>query len=454
MAALLGGAGQSNYSAANSALDAHASWRHANGRACVSVQWGAWAQVGMASRGAASERMAAMEAASGFGRIAPAQGLAALGTAALSVASSLLGVMPVQWGRLLGDGTNVPAFLSYMALPSSNPARIPAAAARAVSRSAVSLDAILTIASQTAGGAVDADAPLMEAGIDSLGAVELRNQLQRAAGDGITLSSTLIFDHPTARQVAQLLHGGTPTAVCIGGSARVAADSSTSVQINGVGVLLPKGVTAFDVLREMSHGSHDLLCEIPATRWDAQQALASVPGLSKDVAGRVRHGAFLQSAQLFDHGFFSIAVAEAAAMDPQQRMLLERGYAALRAAGLTKAKLMGSGTAVNVGQWASEFGPVLIRTPAGRSVYAATGFACSVTCGRVSFVLGMQGPCASYDTACSASLVANHGSMRALQRLECEDALSAGVNMVLRSSNDARQRHCWVHIRQGPIAHV
>ena len=118
-------------------------------------------------------------------------------------------------------------------------------------------------------------------------------------------------------------------------------------------------------------------------------------------------------------------------MDPQQRMLLERGYAALHAADLTKAMLMGSGTAVNVGQWASEFGPLLARTPAGRSVYAATGFACSVTCGRVSFVLGMQGPCSSYDTACSASLVANHGSMRALQRLECEDALSAGVNMVL-----------------------
>ena len=74
VSALLGGAGQSNYSAANSALDAHASWRHAIGRACVSVQWGAWAQVGMASRGAASERMAAMEAAVGFGRIGVAMG--------------------------------------------------------------------------------------------------------------------------------------------------------------------------------------------------------------------------------------------------------------------------------------------------------------------------------------------------------------------------------------------
>ena len=70
-------------------------------------------------------------------------------------------------------------------------------------------------------------------------------------------------------------------------------------------------------------------------------------------------------------------------------------------------------------------------TPSGSSVYASTGFACSVTCGRVSFVLGLQGPCASFDTACSSSLVAGHSSLRALQSLECPMALSSGVNMVL-----------------------
>ena len=63
VAALLGGAGQANYSAANACLDGRASCRRVRVQAATSVQWGAWAEVGMAARGAASERMAAMEAA-------------------------------------------------------------------------------------------------------------------------------------------------------------------------------------------------------------------------------------------------------------------------------------------------------------------------------------------------------------------------------------------------------
>ena len=62
---------------------------------------------------------------------------------------------------------------------------------------------------------------------------------------------------------------------------------------------------------------------------------------------------------------------------------------------------------------------------------AATGSSHSVASGRISFVLGMQGPCVSYDTACSAALAANHAALRALQHRECVAALSVGVSMML-----------------------
>ena len=427
--ALLGGAGQANYAAANACLDATASCCRAHARAATSVQWGAWAEVGMAARGVASERMAAMEAASGFGRLGLAQGLGALHAAVLPSASSLVGVVLIQWQRMLGGGGAVPAFLTSMV----STAHVQLASAVVDRRVAcgVSLDAVLEMVRRTAGGAVDADAPLMEAGVDSLGAVELRNQLQRAVGEGMLLSSTLVFDHPTARQVSLHLQGARRDHVTFKRGSGSEASSSADVEIVGLSIVLPEGSSSAMSLRVLSRCSCNLLRVIPLSRWDVEQAAHDLGGTPPEVASRVRHGGFLYDAELFEHGFFSVSAAEAAAMDPQQRQLLERGYKALHAAGHSKASLLGAVVAVNVGQWASEFVTVLLGTPAGRSVYASTGFACSVTCGRVSFTLGLQGPCASYDTACCASLVANHGSVRALQRSECDAALSAGVNMIL-----------------------
>ena len=69
---------------------------------------------------------------------------------------------------------------------------------------------ITTLASQIAshvervlGKPVGHDEPLMEAGLDSLGAVELRTELSRIYET--ELSSTLIFDHPTIASLAKHL---------------------------------------------------------------------------------------------------------------------------------------------------------------------------------------------------------------------------------------------------------
>merc|ERR1711995_56423 len=118
-------------------------------------------------------------------------------------------MVPVTWSHFLGAG-EVPAFLSTFASKVKSTGRVGIGSASATC--GVSLEAVLEMVKRTAGGSIDADAPLMEAGVDSLGAVELRNQLQGAAGSQ-SLPSTLVFDHPTARQLASVLQPEQPTSV-------------------------------------------------------------------------------------------------------------------------------------------------------------------------------------------------------------------------------------------------
>merc|ERR1711965_283190 len=100
------------------------------------------------------------------------------------------------------------------------------------------------------------------------------------------------------------------------------------------------------------------------------------------------------------------------------------------ASAFDRATLNGSGAGVALGIYATEFAQLIAGSPLGRSVYA-TANSLSIASGRVSFALGLHGPCASFETACSASLVAAHSAARALQHTECTSHLVAGVNLML-----------------------
>ncbi len=143
--------------------------------------------------------------------------------------------------------------------------------------------------------------------------------------------------------------------------------------------------------------------------------------------------ALLERVDLFDPRHFGISPREAAGMDPQQRMLLEVSWEALENAGIDPFSLYQSVTGVYMGVSSHDYAQLLLRSGDADAIdpHFASGVASSVVAGRISYVLGLNGPSLSIDTACSSSLVAVHLACDALRLRECTTALAGGVNLIL-----------------------
>lgn len=172
----------------------------------------------------------------------------------------------------------------------------------------------------------------------------------------------------------------------------------------------------------------DMMTEIPASRWDADAYYDPAPGTKGKTY--VREGAFLDQVDQFDPDFFNISPREAVMMDPQHRLLLEVSWEALERAGIIPEQLHNSRTGVFVAMGSPEYLQLLEQSGTA-DVYAGTGNGFCFGSGRLSYMLGLQGPNMVVDTACSASLVAVHLASRSLRAGECDLALVGAVNLIL-----------------------
>ncbi|MEV4383593.1 SDR family NAD(P)-dependent oxidoreductase [Streptosporangium sp. NPDC049644] len=437
MAGVMGNAGQGNYAAANAFLDALVQLRRAEGLPGLSLAWGLWEQETGMTGGLGAIDLRRM-ARAGMPVLSAEQGLAAFELAAASdhaavvvvrLELSVLRTFPevphlmrglVRSGRRLAVSASVGGDSELVrrlaGLEEAEQVRLVVELVRA--QAAVVLG-------HASGEDVQPGREFRELGFDSLTAVDLRNRLNAATG--LRLPATLVFDYPTptvlARFLVPELLGRQDQAV--GSDVVTRARTSVAddpVVIVGMSCRFPGGVNSPEELWRLLSEGQDAISPVPADRgWDT--GLLSGTGL--DV-----QGGFLADVAGFDAGFFGISPREALAMDPQQRLLLEGAWEAIERAGIDPVSLKGSSTGVFVGTNGQDYTSLIISTQTDVQGHGVTGLAASVLSGRLSYMLGLEGPAMTVDTACSSSLVALHLAAQALRSGECGLALAGGTTVM------------------------
>ncbi|MGW2997473.1 beta-ketoacyl synthase N-terminal-like domain-containing protein, partial [Streptomyces sp. NPDC001193] len=425
---VLGAPGQGNYAAANAFLDALAAHRRANGLPGQSLAWGLWGDPsGMA--GELSDTDLERMARTGISPLTAEQGMDLFDRAGTIDTATLLPIRLDLKALAKAGAEALPPALR--GLVRGRPRRGAAAAGGSAAAAGLHqklagltdeereqhlLDVVRTQAALTLGHAgadsVEPTRAFSELGFDSLSAVEFRTSLSEAVG--IRLPATLVFDYPTPVVLAGFL-----AAELSGAGEQAAAVVSTSaahdddpIAIVSMSCRYPGGVASPEDLWRLVATGTDAVTEFPSNRgWDLDRIYD--PNGERPNTTYTRQGGFLHDAGEFDPAFFGISPNEAQVMDPQQYLLLESAWEALERAGIDPTALRASSTGVFAGMMYHDY-----------AYNSSTG---AIASGRVSYVLGLEGPSVTVDTACSSSLVTLHLAAQSLRSGECSLALAGGV---------------------------
>jgi acyl transferase domain-containing protein/aryl carrier-like protein len=205
-ASVLGNRGQSNYAAANAFLDSLAHYRHQQGLVATTINWGPWAQGGMAMSTTTIQENLSKQ---GFKSLNTTDALALI-EKIVSANVIQMGVMPCDWQKYTAQTGANKAFFAHL-LDKQQTTLVESSLkeqlekAQPEEKHTIVEKFVRQIAQQVLGidQSLDANKSLMEQGLDSLQAVEMRNRLGK--GLETTLSVSLLFNYPSINKLVGYL---------------------------------------------------------------------------------------------------------------------------------------------------------------------------------------------------------------------------------------------------------
>ncbi len=284
---------------------------------------------------------------------------------------------------------------------------------------------------------LDPHAGFVDLGVDSMIAASILGRLEQRLG--ATLRITDLFEHGSiARLAARIDALGLETRPAPSGAETAPApalapttptaphvEADASVVIVGAAARVP-GASSLDALWSLLDEGREAIVDVPAERWDVERFYDPDPAAPQKTV--CRRGGFVADVDAFDHRHFGISAREAAAMDPQQRAMLELSWEALERAG--HLDLRGTRTGVFIGVSNTHYGDELLPHPF-EDAFQSLGNTRALIANRVSSSFDLRGPSQIVDTLCSSGLVALEQARRAIELGQCEAALVGAVNLCL-----------------------
>lgn len=411
--------GQSDYAAANAFLDVFAESARFS---CpvYSLQWPAWRGIGMAGEATAAYR------ATGLEPLDPDAGLALFDKVLDQSVYRVLAPVLVDDARF-GEGEPL------RARPAAPPRLDGSDRASAKGGADGAMRAWLAQLFQQElklERDIDVHARFQDYGLDSI----LLTQLLRSTSDqlGLALDPSLVYEFPTLAGLASRIEAlgarapATAAATTAHGHPRgldvavseeaVRAERAETATIDEDIVVVGlscrfAGAPSLDAYWSLLREGRSAIAQVPASRWTSPGR----PWL-----------ALLDDVDRFDPGFFRISPEDAAAMDPQARILLEEGLRAACHAGYTAQELAGANIGVYVGARSLRtVDPMVLANT--RNPILASGQ--NYLAANVSQFFDLRGPCLVVDTACSSALVAMELAASALRRRTIDAAFVGGATV-------------------------